>query len=217
MAVLGNTLIIGELRVARPGKLSVAVITTDDAATSTTPGVVKLGSDTVQTVSAATPTTTASRTYAIQKNSTGQLVVNVPWTDNNTNTAHTHSDGLGLIRTGGGGTSGDVSYKVALINETKSTNAATYTAGGASNFYAVQLDKNGKLGTYVPWSNTTYSASTGLSLSSSNAFSLKAATSTTIGGIATGYSRTDDKSNYYPVRLSGNNAYTDIAVIDCGE
>lgn len=51
-------------------------------ATTSTLGGVKLGSDTVQTVAAVTPTTaTRSRTYAIQKNSNGQLVVNVPWTD----------------------------------------------------------------------------------------------------------------------------------------
>lgn len=51
-------------------------------ATTSTLGGVKLGSDTVQTVAAVNPTTAIrSRTYAIQKNSDGQLVVNVPWTD----------------------------------------------------------------------------------------------------------------------------------------
>jgi hypothetical protein len=53
------------------------------AATSSAMGVVKLGSDTVQTVTAATgaPFSESGRTYPIQNNSTGQLVVNVPWTD----------------------------------------------------------------------------------------------------------------------------------------
>lgn len=50
-------------------------------ATTSTLGGVKLGSDTVQTVAAINPTTIKSRTYAIQKNSNDQLVVNVPWTD----------------------------------------------------------------------------------------------------------------------------------------
>ena len=55
------------------------VITTSDTATSSTYGVVKLGSDTVQSTSANSVTSTSSRTYAVQKNSNGQLVVNVPW------------------------------------------------------------------------------------------------------------------------------------------
>ena len=50
------------------------------AATSSSLGLVKLGSDTVQSTAANSVTSTSSRTYAIQKNSNGQLVVNVPWT-----------------------------------------------------------------------------------------------------------------------------------------
>lgn len=50
------------------------------AATSSTLGLVKLGSNTVQSTSANSVTSTSSRTYAVQKNSSGQLVVNVPWT-----------------------------------------------------------------------------------------------------------------------------------------
>ena len=55
------------------------------AATSGVLGGVKLGSDTVQSVAAvSTPTTKAGRTYPVQKNGLGHLVVNVPWTDTNT-------------------------------------------------------------------------------------------------------------------------------------
>lgn len=57
--------------------------TTYSAATSSTLGLVKLGSDTVQTVAAQSVSTTANRTYAVQKNSSSQLVVNVPWVDTN--------------------------------------------------------------------------------------------------------------------------------------
>lgn len=73
-----------------------------------------------------------------------------------TNTAHSHNAGVGLTGSGTAGTSGTYTYKVNLVNEKPSTNAATYTAGGTSKFYAVQLDKNNKLGVYVPWENNTF-------------------------------------------------------------
>lgn len=48
-------------------------------ATSSVYGKVKLGSDTTQTIAAENVSSTENRTYAIQTNSNGQLVVNVPW------------------------------------------------------------------------------------------------------------------------------------------
>ena len=54
---------------------------TIDAATSTSAGLVKLGSDIVVTDTAEAITTASGRTYAVQANTAGQLMVNVPWTD----------------------------------------------------------------------------------------------------------------------------------------
>lgn len=48
-------------------------------ATSTTKGGIELFSDTDQSVASNAVTTTASRTYGVQLNSSGQGVVNVPW------------------------------------------------------------------------------------------------------------------------------------------
>lgn len=56
---------------------------TPTTATSAVLGGAKLGSDTVQTVAANAVSSTAGRTYAIQVNSSGQMVVNIPWTDTN--------------------------------------------------------------------------------------------------------------------------------------
>lgn len=53
------------------------------AATSTILGGVKLASDTAQSIAANSVTATAGKTYGIQNNGSGQMVVNVPWTDTN--------------------------------------------------------------------------------------------------------------------------------------
>ena len=63
--------------------------TTYSTATTSALGLVKLGSDTAQTVAANSVTATSGKTYAIQLNSSNQMVVNVPWTDNNTWQANT--------------------------------------------------------------------------------------------------------------------------------
>jgi len=59
-------------------------LTSVPTATSSVLGLVKLFSGTVQSVAAASVSANASRTYGIQVNSSGQMVVNVPWVDTNT-------------------------------------------------------------------------------------------------------------------------------------
>jgi hypothetical protein len=85
------------------------------AATSTALGGIELFSDTTQTVAANAVTTTASRTYGLQINAAGQGVINVPWSDTDTNwypTTFTWTGGTTAGPTGsltGSGMSG-VSY-----------------------------------------------------------------------------------------------------------
>ena len=69
--------------------------------------------------------------------------------DANTNTAHSHTAGAGLVVSGSGGISGTVNYKAALVSET-----ADAAAAGTGKLYAVKVDKNGKLAVNVPWTDT---------------------------------------------------------------
>lgn len=125
-------------------------------ATSTTLGLVRIGYP------------KSGKNYPVGLNSSNQMYVNVPWTDNNT----TYSAGAGLSLSGtvfslGKATPttlGGVKVSSTEIS-TVSTVAAT-TFGLQNRIYPVQLaypsgsagtDGNKVLSVYVPWENTTYS------------------------------------------------------------
>lgn len=125
-------------------------------ATSTTLGLVRIGYP------------ESGKNYPVELNSSNQMYVNVPWTDNNT----TYSAGAGLSLSGtvfslGKATPttlGGVKVSSTEIS-TVSTVAAT-TFGSQNRIYPVQLaypsgsagrDGNKVLSVYVPWENTTYS------------------------------------------------------------
>lgn len=125
-------------------------------ATSTTLGLVRIGYP------------KSGKNYPVELNSSNQMYVSVPWTDNNT----TYSAGAGLSLSGTAfslvkatpTTLGGVKVSSTEIS-TISTVAAT-TFGSQNRIYPVQLaypsgsagtDGNKVLSVYVPWENTTYS------------------------------------------------------------
>lgn len=125
-------------------------------ATSATLGLVRIGYP------------ESGKNYPVELNSSNQMYVNVPWTDNST----TYSAGAGLSLSGTAfslvkatpTTLGGVKVSSTEIS-TVSTVAAT-TFGSQNRIYPVQLaypsgsagtDGNKVLSVYVPWENTTYS------------------------------------------------------------
>lgn len=79
-----------------------------------------------------------------------------------TNTSHYHQAGVGLVGSGNDyTTSGIYTYKAALKDETKDINAAvSRPLANADRTYPVIADKEGKLATIVPWTDTVYTLPT---------------------------------------------------------
>lgn len=94
-------------------------------------GVVKLGSGSAQSVNANSVTSETGRTYAIQNDGDGRLVVNVPWSDTNTTYSAATSSALGLIKVG-------------------------FTSDNSAREYAVQLDGDNEAYVSVPWTDNTF-------------------------------------------------------------
>jgi len=113
---------------------------TPATASSSAAWIVKLGSDTAQTTAANAVSSTASRTYAIQTNSSWQMVVNVPWEDSQTSWASSTTAGT-----------------LKLGSDTVQSTAANAVSSTASRSYALQLNASGQWVINVPWTDTTYS------------------------------------------------------------
>ena len=105
---------------------------------------------TTQTTAAETVTSTASRTYAVQVDSSDNLVVNVPWVDTDTDTDTTYTAGTGLTLDG-------TTFN-ANVDATTQTVASETVSSTASRTYAVQVDSSDNLVVNVPWSTSATSS-----------------------------------------------------------
>jgi hypothetical protein len=151
--------------------------TTYSAASSSALGLVKLYSNTDQSVAANAVSTTASRTYGIQLNSSDQMVVNVPWSDTDTVYEHPTSDGnlhVPATSTGNNGkflmagsTAGSLSWGTPTDTNT-TYGVATASVSGlvqigyaeSGKNYPVELSSS-KMFVNVPWTDTVYTHPTG--------------------------------------------------------
>ena len=117
-----------------------ATNTTYAAMTTSTLGLGKLRYTTGSTPAAEAQTTTASRTYGVTENASNQLVVNVPWVDNNTTYSCMTDSTLGLAK---------------VVDNTTQTVAAESVTSTISRSYAVQKNSSCQLVVNVPWTDTT--------------------------------------------------------------
>jgi hypothetical protein len=108
-------------------------------ATSTVLGTIKLSSDTAQTVAINAVSATASRSYGLQVNASGQGIVNVPWTDTVYTLPTATATALGGIE---------------LFSGTTQSVAANAVSATASRTYGLQLNSDLQGVVNVPWTDT---------------------------------------------------------------
>jgi len=243
---LSDNIIKAGYTLTLPSKTGTVALTSDipaapSAATSSTAGLVKLGSDTTQTVAASAVSSTTSRTYAIQKNSSGQMVVNVPWTDTtNTAGASNSTQKLYLVgapsQTDGTQTfSSDDVYVTDNVLTTPEVDVTKIKAPSSSGGSTLGYGTNGQVlksnGTSTYWGTdndgvTSVATGTGLSggtITSTGTLSLKTASSSEIGGVkvssttqtTSANSVTSTASRTYAVQLDNNsNAVVNVPWTD---
>lgn len=108
-------------------------------ASATTAWLIKLWSNTTQTVSAGDPSSTANRTYPVQVDTDWKAVVNVPWSDTTTWSATASSAGT-----------------IKLGSDTEQTVTAEAVSSISNRSYALQVNGSGQWVVNVPWTDTTY-------------------------------------------------------------
>ena len=116
--------------------------------------------ETLRSVTAETITTTANRTYAVMPDADGDLVVNVPWVDTDTNTQNTYDISIPAattkLRLTGAGHNGATTDDVEFVG----SGATTVTRTNENKFTISSTDNN-----------TEYTAGTGLTLTGTVFFS----------------------------------------------
>ena len=153
-------------------------------ATATVRGGIELFSNDEQSVAANSVTDTASRTYGIQLNSAGQAVVNVPWSDTDTNTQLTdaqvrskisgtglisYNDSTGVISTTANNyvlpvATATVKGGIELFSNTAQSVAANAVSTTASRTYGIQLNSAGQAVVNVPWTDSSSSTRASLNI-----------------------------------------------------
>ena len=134
---------------------------------------VNLNSETIQTVAANSLSSTSSRTYSVQRDSGGDLVVNVPWVDTNTDTQRAIHDtpvnGATNISISSNWAFDNVKTSVpsnAVFTDTVYSQANSSTLGLVKTGYSengrnypVELS-NGQMYVNVPWVDTNTNTNT---------------------------------------------------------
>ncbi len=129
--------------------------------TSSVLGLGKLFSDVAQSIGANAVSETTSRTYGVQKNSSNQLVVNVPWVD--TTVANTNTQNQYAISAANGTNNGR--EKIVLTGSGHNGATTGFVEIGAST--GLSIARSGDVITLtntVANTNTTYSALTNTTL-----------------------------------------------------
>lgn len=187
-------------------------------ATSSTLGLVKIGYP------------ESGKNYPVELNSSGQMYVNVPWTDNNTTYGLATTGANGLLKQLSGNTSqymrGDGTWAIppnttySLVGANGSTglikNGSSVT--NASGYTACPI-----IGGVPYYKNTTYTNGTGIELVDT-AINLKAATSNSIGGVKiseveitsptlNGAITTALQTRVYPVQYAKQKGTTDTKIL----
>jgi hypothetical protein len=180
-------------------------------ATATVRGGIELFSNTDQAIAATAVSAVASRTYGIQLNTAGQAVVNVPWSDTNTQNTYvssdfTHDDLTGFVSnehidwtTDQGATNinannytntvyslplatSTVRGGIELFSNTDQTVAANAVTTAASRTYGIQLNTANQAVVNVPWVDTNTTYTNISEFTNDSGYTTNAGTVTEVSG-----------------------------------